>query len=244
MQYGAPAGSARTVQPLRTWSTSAPRSTWRQVSAWRSSVARSRWARTGPSGSSSRWSRICRGWPSGRISRRNSACSAETPQLPAGHRLPEGALLVVRRRRDVEADLVDDGVEAAGAVARPGRGRRGRRVGVGHEAEREAARRGHHHVARLRADGDAGTAGLGVGDRGPDVVDVEVEVDPRAAALEPLHPQVVVARRRHQRGELAVLPAPGRAAVAGDALPVGDGGLEVVGRDVQERRDPEHARSP
>ena len=60
------------------------------------------------SGSSSRWSRSCSGCALGpdqppELGVLGRDAAAGQP----GQRLPEGALLVVRRRRDVEADLVD-----------------------------------------------------------------------------------------------------------------------------------------
>ena len=97
-------------------------------------------------GSSSRWSSSCSGVPLRPASAaRNSACRGEA-RVPAGQLLPEPPPRVVRAR--------------PGRRGRPGRprercppgqsrGRRGTATRGAGQAEREAARRGHHHVAQV-----------------------------------------------------------------------------------------------
>ncbi|GAA2129379.1 hypothetical protein GCM10009843_30910 [Nocardioides bigeumensis] len=136
---------------------------------------------------------------------------------------PVGDLGVVRRRRDVETDLVDAAAAYAGEARR--RGCRGSRMR--HQTVHEPAGRAQLDRPR-RLDGG--------------ILDVHVEVHSRDPRPQPLHPQVVVALRRGERREL-VVHTPWRGAdEPGHALPEADCGLEVGSGEIEEGRQPERHR--
>ena len=67
---------------------------------------------------------------------------------------------------------------------------------------------------------------------------MQVEVTAAGAAVDPLDPQVGVAGRRQQGGELAGFAAGRGPTAPGQSLPVRRPGVEVGGGDVQEQRQP------
>ncbi len=153
---------------------------------------------------------------------------------------PERDLLLQGRRRDVEADLVEQG----GVRAPVDRGRPDGLV-AGHDAEGQPARGAQHDDVVVPLD-DAGPAGDQVALQAGHV-SVQVEVHRGSTGVEPLHPPARIGPVGQQGRELTVVTAPRREPGAGRGGPELRADLEGLRRHVQEAGQPgdlSHRRRP
>ena len=189
----APSSPGRTLDERRAGATC------RAVSASRSVVAQSRCARTAclapPRAVAAAGAAA---GPRDAVSGNSTSGRGRARGSQPGQRRPEPALRVVRRRRDVEAHLVD----RASGCRRASWCGRGRFAGrVRHEAEREPARRREDHVAVVRHD--RGARARLLARRRPAARRRAGRDGSGRPVPQPLHAEEGIAVGRHQGRELA-----------------------------------------